>query len=157
MWLPGGHLHRNIYRGVPLRALKWYPSKYQNLKKIRTHPNIKCEENYDPHNIVQIQKNTPNVKCIYNGTYPWVHITQQVETRQAMLEAGWKYKLVYHLGKIRTHWHTKTTKIRTQWHTKMAEKDTHSSGTSLPKLPPRDVAMPPLSGFKTQIAGSLCL
>ncbi len=39
------------------------------------------------------------------------------------------YKLVYHLGKIRTHWHTKK-----------AEKDTHFSGTSLAficsKLPP---------------------
>ncbi len=85
----GGHLHRNIYmiyRGVPLTALKTYPSKYQNLKKIRTHPNTKCEENYDPHNIVQVQNNTLNVKCIYNGAYPWVHITQQVETGDTMLE-----------------------------------------------------------------------
>ncbi len=52
-----GHIgHRNIYRGVPLIALKSYPSKYQNLKKIRTHPNTKCEENYGPDNIVQLQK-----------------------------------------------------------------------------------------------------
>ncbi len=43
----------------------------------------------------------------------------------------WKYKLVCHLGKIRTHWHTKTAKIRSYWHTKKAEKDTHSCGTSL--------------------------
>ncbi len=40
---PGGYLHRNIYRGVPLRALKSYPSKYQNLKKIRTHPDTKLQ------------------------------------------------------------------------------------------------------------------
>ena len=47
---------RNISKGVPPRALKLYPSKYQKLKKIRTHPNSKSDENYDPHNIIQIKK-----------------------------------------------------------------------------------------------------
>ncbi len=40
-----GVIYIEIYH-VPLRALKLYPSKYQNLKKIRTHPNTKCEENW---------------------------------------------------------------------------------------------------------------
>ncbi len=69
---------------------------------------------------------------------------KKVETGDTMLEV---YTLVYHLGKIRTHWHTKPAKIRTDWHTKKAEtceKDTHSSGTSLafiyPKLPPPGVS-----------------
>ncbi len=65
---------------------------------------------------------------------------KQVETGDTNVSLCWKYKLGYHLGKIRTHWHTKTPKIRTHWHTKKAEKDTHSSGTCLafiyPKLPP---------------------
>ncbi len=34
------------------------------------------------------------------------------------------YKLVYHLGKIITHWHTKTAKIRSHWHTKKRLKNT---------------------------------
>ncbi len=52
--------------------------------------------------------------------------------------------LVYHLDKIRIHWHTKTAKIRTHWHSKKAEKATLPSGTSLaficPKVPPPRVA-----------------
>ena len=50
---------------------------------------------------------------------------KKVETGATMMEV---YKLVYHLGKIITHWHTKTAKIRSHWHTKKkAEKYTHSS------------------------------
>ena len=42
---PRSHLQRNTYRGVPSRPMKSYPSKYQKVKKIKTHPKTKSEEN----------------------------------------------------------------------------------------------------------------
>ncbi len=68
-----------------------------------------------------------------------LHLTNRL--KQEIL--CWKYKLVYHLGKIRTHWHTKTAKSRTHWHTKKAEKDTLSSGMSLPYICPNLLPPPP--------------
>ena len=49
---------------------------------------------------------------IFLGAYHTNRLNQEI--------LCWKYKLVYHLGKIRTHWHTEKV-----------EKDTHSSSTSV--------------------------
>ncbi len=102
----GGHLHRNTYRGVPLRALKSY------------HPNTKIRRKLGP---IQI----PNVKKIRTRTF-YKYYTECKMYLQWDISLGayhtnrlnqeilcWKKELVHHLGKIRTHWHTKAAKIRT--------------------------------------------
>ncbi len=55
----GGVIYIEIYIGGASESFEIVPiqnSKYQNLKKIRTHPYTKCEENYDPHNCTNIKK-----------------------------------------------------------------------------------------------------
>ena len=82
------------------------------------------------HTIAQIQKNTTlNVSTMG-------HITGYHTNRLKQEILCWKYQLVYRLGKIRTHWHTKK-----------AEKDIHSSGMSLAFICPNYVTpgLPPSS------------
>ena len=103
-----------------------------NVKKIMTHTTLyKYKKNY-----------TECKMYLQWGISLGVYHTNR--SKQEIL--CWKYKLVYHLSKIRTHWHTKTAKITTYWHTKRAEKDTHSGqrhvpSIHLPQVTPRGVML----------------
>ncbi len=147
-----GVIYLEIYIGGCLRDL-WN----------RTHPNTKIWRKLGPIQIPNVKKIMTHVtlykykKYTECKMYPqWGISLSAYHTNRLKQEIQcWKYKLVYHLDKVRTHWHTKTAKIRTHWHTKKAEKDTHSSSTSLAficsKLPPGTGSV---SGTKVSGPGS---
>ncbi len=108
--IPGGcHLQTNVYQGVPPRALKSYPFKHPKWRKLGLIEIPKLQK-WRKSGHIYLYAFT-NVSTEATRQMFFRHILVCVSpyhtNRLSQVVTHWKYKLVDHLDKINTHWHTR--------------------------------------------------